>query len=193
MPEAIPFLKHFSAGAVAEWEKQLILNRQVLERGLKMKLLRRAPLSSFTTLDAFMLHLHSDILSDILEAYASFAKKVVPLILAEPDAQGWFFHKNLLVQRRDWRQLARRVLNLVKLLSVANHNDPSADSRPEWPHRDRLRSALRRAESAYGAFAVADIIVSRLRLPGMQGPARASRHPSSEGRTPTAPGFEGCA
>ena len=166
LPELDSFLKHFSPESIQGWRTKLTQHNESVHRALQMKLLRGASWLRLSSFDAFILLFQSDILADILDSHVTFANRIRPLIRANPSAHGWYFHDKMLIQRRDWKLLARRVLNLVKLLgcadpggvavkdSSAHHNDD--ECMDGWPHQERLRESLRRAAGVYGAYAIAD-------------------------------------
>ena len=185
MPEIAAFSNHFSSGALQHWMNQMNQDNEVIRKGLKMKLLRRAPSLRFSSLDEYMLRLHSEILADILDSHVTFANRIIPLIRADPYACAWYFHRKLLIQRREWKRLTGRVLNLVKLLvGIAGPDSQAAETgglfrsdAADWPHRDRLRAALRRAAAAYEPFGAVDDASARLprpRPPQTQAEATAS-------------------
>jgi hypothetical protein len=147
-----------------------LMNRRLQQiGGVEMGLVESPDLSPldeqrFSSLDDYMLLLHSDKLASCLEALVSFAEKMVPLISSHPRARSWQINFYLLVQRRHWKTLARHVMNLLQLLRVA---DPDTfDYEParscSWPDQDRLQSAMRRAGEIYGCYGEADISVSGL-------------------------------
>jgi hypothetical protein len=163
IPEVIPFLMNFTKRSLEFWKEEMCIHNRIIQRGLKMGLLKHIPQFHYFSLDKYLLHQHSKKLADVLQCHARFAEKVLHLIHVKPDACAWSFNDKLLIQRRDWQRLARCVLNLVKLLDDAEQfDDHAADSR--WPHLDRLLVAKRQAARLYGTLALADDAVPRLSL-----------------------------
>jgi hypothetical protein len=166
LPETTPFLRHFRRNSLARWvQKMELMNRRLqLIGGVKLGLVENPDVTSFPSLDDYMLLLHSDKLASCFEALVSFGEKVAPRIRSHPRACSWQIDIYLLIQRRHWKTLARHVMNLLQLLRVA---DPDTfineTARPSaWPDQDRLQIAMRRAGEIYGRFREADISVSCL-------------------------------
>ncbi len=124
-----------------------------------MGLLRSVHL--FPSLDAYILRMHADKLANVLDSLVSFARKVELLKREDPHAWGWHFSKEVFIQSRHWPQLARHVLNLLKLLGHPDPDDsestrddnctlPSPDV---WPNQEALRHAMRRTALIYRAHA----------------------------------------
>ena len=149
---------------------------KILLRGLRMRLLpnsRALRLSSFNSLDTFMLHIHAKKIALCLDSLISFAEKVEPLIRLDPFAHAWFLHEDILIQRQHWRRLARHVLNLTMLLGHTEPDSPASTaggagwlpSPDVWPGQEALRDAVRRAARVYGAHAMPDGDGLRLQAP----------------------------
>ena len=157
MPEIEPFLLHFRKRSLARWEqKKDSLNKRLL-RAAKSGHLENPNKMKFQSLDDYMLYLHSDLLAQNMDSLVVFAERILPLIRSDPSARIWHFHEALLIQRRHWKSLARQVMNLVKLLSVAFNADFDQQVDLDlWPDQERLCDAMLRAQRIYGEFAEAE-------------------------------------
>jgi hypothetical protein len=167
LPEMTPFLRQFRRNSLARWVHKLERINRRLQRigGVKLGLVENLNITSFPSLDDYMLLLHSDKLSSCFEALVSFGEKVAPLISSHPRNRIWHINDYVLIQRRHWKTLARYVMNLLQLLRVADPDTCTGScinesGRPSsWPDQDRLQSAMRRAGEIYGCFGEANIDV----------------------------------
>ncbi len=94
------------------------LDQSTAARSLKLGLCSRlaAKMAVAQTLDDYMLEMHADILATVLESFAAFANRITPLIQKDPTAPEWWLNSQILVQRRHWFLLARRVTLLVRII-----------------------------------------------------------------------------
>ena len=123
-----------------------------------MGLLRAAPL--FRSLDSYILRMHANKLTLILISLVEFAQRVEPLIRQDACAWGLYFHEDIFIQSHHWRQLARQVMNLLKLLGLPDEDElettegscplPCPDV---WPDQIALRNAMQRAADIYRCYA----------------------------------------
>ncbi len=76
-------------------------HNKILERGSKLSPgpLKRVALSSFTSLDLFMIQMHSAALSDALVALTLFAERVIPHIYQDQNAVMWHITGPLFITR----------------------------------------------------------------------------------------------
>ena len=120
-------------------------------RAVRMGLspLSKDPKLGFASLDLFLLRMHADKISDVLESWLAFAERVVPLIQSNSDAASWRLSQKLLIHRCHWFMLSKRVVRVVDTIgSLADE-----DMHSRWPGQDRLRAAARQAARVYGGFA----------------------------------------
>ena len=163
LPEVIPFLLDFKMRDISRWEEEMQYHNAILHRGSKVikqdllpaqRLLINACSRQFRSLDHYILNMHADKLANILEACLNFAERVYPLVLADPGAPAWRIHKQFFIQSRKWRQLKRRVLDLIDLLiELANKSKTiyggHRNSVDDWPNHDMMWDAVQRAACAF--------------------------------------------
>ncbi len=106
-------------------------------------------LPTFTSIDQYVVNMHSLVLSDTLDAISTFAGRVIPSIEQAPSAVMWPISGPLLITRERWLRFCRGVLALLRLLAHMNM-DPSTPR--SWPDADRLIRAAARARAACGPF-----------------------------------------
>ena len=165
LPEISPFLSDFGRNALPQWNEEMCQCNMILLRGKRMGLLPTVrKFRFFSSLDSYLIKMHAEKLASVLKSLVIFGERVVPLINDDPNARGWFFHEDLLIQSHHWRRLARSVLNLLKILGLSELQNlasarqdscflPSSDV---WPSQDNLREAMLRAARMYGAYAEPD-------------------------------------
>jgi hypothetical protein len=123
----------------------------------------------YSSLDSYILQIHSIEIVRVLDSLISFAERIMPLILLDEDASEWWFHPSLLIHRQHWFRLAHHALKLAYLarhaLKPDGHSSSPRLSRTgsgadqgaypeveEWPDWDRLRESAERALDVFGAF-----------------------------------------
>ena len=109
-------------------------------------------LPAFTSLDQYVINMHSSVLSDTLDALSTFAERVIPGIEQDPAAVMWPISGPLVITRDRWLLFCRGVVTLLRLLALAS-TDPSTRPTRPWPDADRLTRAAARARAACGPFA----------------------------------------
>jgi hypothetical protein len=117
IPELIPIITHFGTKSISQWRKNMELDRQVVQRSVQLGLVSQSGSERFFgTLDDYMLEMHSDKITAVLKSFTLFALRIVPLIQKDPNAQCWWINSEILVQRRHWRSLSRRIIALVSIV-----------------------------------------------------------------------------
>ena len=151
LPEINHMAKYFGYNSISQWRSNMELDRSIARRSLKLGLCSRLAADSIVahTLDDYMLELHATILASVLESFGVFANRITPLIQKDPDAPAWWLNSQILVQRRHWRLLARRVNALVSV--VLDRLETSIKrNRSSLPGEVRLREAARAAACIFG-------------------------------------------
>jgi hypothetical protein len=146
----------------------MLQHNALLCRGSRMGLNRRFGVAKLMhcSLDLFMLQMHSQEVAEALNSLSTFGEQVLPIIKRNPDSDDWWLSPDMLIDRRCWRNLSRRVMNLVHLLEIDHHEDanverlpiaailnPVSDPEPDFP---KLLGAVRRAREVFGDFAEPD-------------------------------------
>ena len=151
LPEVKPFILHFKRKDLAIWKDRLQCHNALLARGMavgsdrEFKWLRaKAKSLQFDSLDSFMLHEHSSIIADVLDALFAFSDKVSSLARIFPLAHAWYLGSHLLIQARRWRKFQPRFRALLAHLAEQSSMMPvhCAGGSTE---QERLRAALQRA------------------------------------------------
>jgi hypothetical protein len=98
--------------------------------------------------------MHSDTLANLLDKLVLFANRVIPKIKQHPHAEALWLSRDMLIQRRHWRELCQGVLRLVHSLGLheacfARDSPRDIDS---WPSYDCLLASARRAMRFFGKF-----------------------------------------
>ena len=151
LPEIKTAAKYFGYNSLPRWRLDMELDNSIAERSVKLGLCSRLAADSVVSqsLDDYMLAMHADILARVFESFTAFADRMIPLIQSDPSAPEWWLDSQILVQRRHWCLLARRVTVLVRIVL------DRLDKNMKWkqsslPGEIRLREAARAAALAYG-------------------------------------------
>lgn len=158
-----------------------------LQRGIRMgigPLSRRAPLPKILSLDSYLIHMCSSMISEVLDSLCTFAGRVIPNIDRSPHALLWPVNGPLLITRQRWYRLARDAVSLVRLLLILPGN------REIFPRPDSdtlLRAALR-VRRLFGPFSASPhrwgIPVHAGRQPSRPGDRQQTRLGYPRGRAP---------
>ena len=115
------------------------------------------------SLDMYMLQMHSDEIAGALDCISKFGKRVQSQITDFPDSEAWTISSDVVVQRRHWFMLCRRVMNIIRLLDFnMNTVSKSQGSRqPEaflypWPGHNTLYTSTKAAQEIFGRYAGGD-------------------------------------
>jgi hypothetical protein len=119
IPEAAKLKNLFWGKSHVELRALMEEHNRIIGRGKKMMLL---PIAStlkhlkFSSLDSFILVMHSDILVDLLLALASFGRKVNRAIEEDKQDVVWCVEMPFFITRQSWLALSRRVKILIRLI-----------------------------------------------------------------------------
>ncbi len=151
LPEILPVIKYFGPSSISQWRSSMELDRDIVGRSVRMGLLSRAAAENILapTLDDYMLEMHSDKIVAVLESFTCFARRIVPLVRNDPDAPCWWINSEVLVQRKHWYFLSRRVTALVSTIMQCLATD-KIRKRSNSHARAILLTAAQEAERIYG-------------------------------------------
>ena len=151
LPEINTSAKYFGHNSLRRWRLKMQLDKSIAVRSVKLGLCSRMAADSVVaqSLDDYMLAMHADILASVLESLNAFADRLTPLIQSDPSAAAWWINNQILVQRKHWCLLARRVTALVRI--VLDGLDKSMTRKQSTlPGEIRLREAARAAACIFG-------------------------------------------
>jgi hypothetical protein len=119
------------------------------------------------SLDLFMVQMHSQQVAEALDSLSTFGERILSIMKGQPDSRRWWLSPDLLIGRRQWLRLSRRVMNLVHLLGI-DVDDDAQDRQNRiaafeitcplrsWPDFPKLLAAIRRARGVFEDFAESD-------------------------------------
>ena len=150
-PEINPFARHFGHNSLSQWRSSMELDRSIAGRSLKLGLCSRLQAKRVIaqTLDDYMLEMHAEKLANLLESFTAFANRISPLIQNDPNAPAWWLNSQVLVQRKHWSLLTRRVTALIRIISDRLDKN-IRQKQSDLPGEDRLRKAAHTALWIYG-------------------------------------------
>jgi hypothetical protein len=156
IPEVERIDKLFNRNSSIQWRIAMDEHNKILARGNRLSPgpLKRVALTNFSSLDLFMIQMHSAALSDALVALTLFAERVIPQIYQNPNAVMWHITGPLFITRDRWYRLARQVMTVLDLLGFPGHYS-CPDSTPPlspWPDFERLKKSAARAYDAFLQF-----------------------------------------
>ena len=160
LPEILAVTKHFQKKFLPRFVEEMSAHNRLLIRGMGQGLSRLIPADKLMcrSLDSYMLRLHSDKISDVLESLTAFAERVSRIILDSKDDRRIVLSNHMLIHRRHWLSLGRRVLQLIRQICL--REDELRKNTPElWPHWRRLQSAARQAALVYARVMPEDALV----------------------------------
>ena len=164
LPEIMCITKTFGPKSNQQWTDRMLQHNALLRRGgSNMRLHRRVNVAKLMhcSLDLFMLQMHSQQVAEALDSLSTFGERVLPIIKQDPDSRDWWLCPELLIDRRHWLRLSRRVMNLVHLLGIdvdregRNSRRIPAALNP-WPDFPKLLASVRRARCVFEEFASPD-------------------------------------
>jgi hypothetical protein len=165
LPEVIHVFKTFGPKSLKSWNDKLLHHNALLRRGALMRLCRTFNTAKLThcSLDMYMLQMHSDEIAGALDCISTFGKRVQAQIADFPDSEVWTLSLDVVIQRRHWLELCRRVMNIIRLLDFnMNAGSKSQGSRQSeaclysWPAQKILHASLEAAHEIFGTYAEAD-------------------------------------
>jgi hypothetical protein len=106
----------------------------------------------YFSLDSFLLQAHRDKLAMVLDSWVIFAKRVLPLIRINVFARTWKINRKLVIHRRHWFRLSKRVMNVVATIGHMSGADFQNQLHSRYAGHDPLRIAAGRAALIYGGF-----------------------------------------
>ena len=150
LPEISAESQHFRKRFLSHYEDERSAHNSLLLRGVGQGLGRLIPAHKLMcpTLDSYLLRLHSDKISDVLESLTAFAERVSLILLENHDDSRIVLNRHLLMHRRHWRALGRRVLHLIRQICL--REEELRKVAPElWPSWSRLQSAASKTALVY--------------------------------------------
>jgi hypothetical protein len=140
----------------------MLQHNALLRRGASMSLNGNVNTSKLThcSLDVYLLQMHSMELAEILGCFSTFGRRMLPLVLSQPESDGWWLSEQVLVQRHHWFLLCRCMMNLLRLLGLDTMVDDASSNAKfpltPWPDFPSLRLAVAGVQEAFGGFQDAD-------------------------------------
>jgi hypothetical protein len=163
LPETLCEIESFGPRSLQEWHEKMEAHNRSLRRGRRMGLFPGMPVTQkllHTSLDMYMLQLHSDCLAKSLDSFTTFAKRVAGQIRKRPNAQEWWLNRDILIQRKHWFRFCKQVMNLLQLLGFCKNvaGTPAALlwRLSPWPNFSKLYDAARKAREVVGIFKCPD-------------------------------------
>jgi hypothetical protein len=162
LPEILAGSKHFQKRFLPRYEKEMSEHNSLLARGMSQGLSRLIPAHKLIcpSLDSYLLRMHSEKLSDVLESLTAFAKRISPIILDDTDANRILINKHLLIHQRHLHSLGRHVLRLVRQICALEH-EINKDTAELCPTQRRLQAAASQAALVYTRMIPEDAARSR--------------------------------
>jgi hypothetical protein len=162
LPELAPVQNFLEKHSISEWAVKMSAYDQTYttapEGGLQ--LIKNEQNLHYRSLDVFLLQVYPDKLAEAIDSWAIFAERLLPLIRADPDARSWKINRKIIIHRRHWLLLSKRIMAVVTTISFKLLTGPVArvDFREQLhsrsPGRDMLISAALRVARMYGIFAL---------------------------------------
>ena len=154
LPELAPMLNFFGKQSILEWTVEMSKYNQTcnskLEGGVGSPKIKHR----FYSLDLFLLQVHPDKLAEVLESWVIFAERVAPLIRSDTDGRSWKLNRKLIIYRRHWFLLSRRIMNVVTTIGLLSGVDFRNQLHIRSPKRDMLSTAADRVARMYSGFAL---------------------------------------
>jgi hypothetical protein len=150
LPEILAESKHFQKAFLSHYQEGMSEHNNLLFRGMNQGLSRLIPAHKLmcTSIDSYLLRLHSDKISEFLESLAVFAVRILPIILDDTNACRIVLNQHILIHRNHWRLLGRRVLHLIRQICLREH-EMRKDTPELWPNWRRLQSTASKAALVY--------------------------------------------
>ena len=152
IPEIAPLLPFIRKDSLCNWQSEMEHHNEVLRRGRSMALDPKINTRKyeFASLDSYILRMHSSKLVEVLDAFTSFAERLIPLIRKGRESPSWWLNEHLIVQRHHWQTVASHVLTLLNVLGFDEMHPKSSSTC--WPDRETLERAASRTFRVYSAF-----------------------------------------
>ena len=149
LPELKPIIEHFGAKSISQWRNNMELDRKIVERSVRLGLFSwLAAERLFGTLDDYMLEMHAAKISTVLESLKSFAHRITPVIQKDLNAPCWWINSQILVHRRHWFELSRRVAALASNI-IDCLEEKSRRNQSNLPGEVKLRDMARETAIMY--------------------------------------------
>ena len=154
LPELAPTKNFFGKHSLSKWSLEMSLYNQICKTTSGMGMITKEGEQHllYDSLDLFLLQVHPDKLAQVFDSWVSFAERMVPLIRARSDARSWKLNRKIIIYRRHWLLLSKRVMNVVttigRLTGVDFRNQVCCCS----AGHDILITSAGRAALMYGGF-----------------------------------------
>jgi hypothetical protein len=152
IPEIEIVEKYFHARSLEMWSAEMRRHRTLVSRGLSMGLstVDRLDRLSFTSLDLFMARIQGHVLAKALDAYSTFAERVLDSISRDRDSMLWCVRGPIILTNDRWMNMCSAISNILKLLDC----EDVAESNYPWPNLRLIQDSSRRARQIFDKFAV---------------------------------------
>jgi hypothetical protein len=152
LPELAPMLNLFGKHSHLEWAYEMFKHNQscTTPAGVCCFAQKKMKPFRYISLDLFLLREHPEKLAEVLDSWAIFAARVAPLIRINTDAHSWKLNRKIVIHRRHWLLLSKRVMNLVLAIGLLSGVADHLDSRS--PGHNMLKASASRAARMYGGF-----------------------------------------
>jgi hypothetical protein len=143
LPEVTRLCKNFGPKSLQAWNDKLLHHNALLRRGASMRLCRTFNTARLMhcSLDMYMLQMHSDEIAGALGCFSTFGKRVQCQIKDSPDSKVWWLGSDMLIYRRHWLELCRRVMSIIQLIGL----DLMDEYSNPWPGQQELCASAKAA------------------------------------------------
>ncbi len=98
--------------------------------------LKTQPALKYGAIDLFLLQMHADEISSVLDSWVTFAERILPHIRRNKDLENWNLNRELIIHRRHWLMLSKRVMDVARMLGSHYR-----DNHSKWPGHDNSSTA----------------------------------------------------
>jgi hypothetical protein len=152
--ELASILKFSGKYSIPEWAAEMSMYNQTCMAPDKIGLTLRSKRNQlrYYSGDRFLIQIHPEKLAEVLDSWEIFAGRVAPLILINIDARSWRLNRKLIIYRRHWFLLSKRVRNVVMTISQLSQADFRNQLHSRSHGHEMLRVSACRAACLYGGF-----------------------------------------
>ncbi len=163
IPEIATIENNFHAKSLEAWNGELRIHNTSIARGLSMRLntIDRMDRLSFSSLDLFLIKTRGAMLAEVLNAFSSFAERIIDEVNRDRNALLWPVRGPVIITNESWMTLCKHMMNILKLIDL----DGISETDYCCPDFRSLEKAANRARIIFSNFAVADEALPLLHVP----------------------------